>query len=101
MITGNLTWAAGTTSDLTETKASSTCALNADVSGSTATALPNQPCMQTESGIPVTINFTSYTFVLGADGQTATETASGTGTATEAGQKITCTYSETASYTKV
>jgi hypothetical protein len=97
-VTGNVVWQAGTTSDLLQPadSTSSGCDLLANVSGHTAAALPNQTC--NKMGTNLTIS--SYTFVVGASGTTATETASGTKTVNTGGVGATCTYSETATYTK-
>ena len=95
-VTGNVVWQAGTTSDLIQPADSSAsgCDLLANVSGNTAAALPNQTC--NKMGTDLTIS--SYTFAIGPSG--ATETANGTKTVSTSGVGATCTYSETATYTK-
>jgi len=97
-VSGNIVWQAGTTSDLMEPANSSStgCVLLASASGRTATALPNQTCGK--GGMDVTL--TGYTFVVGASGMTATETGNGTETVTTGGVGTSCTYAETATYTK-
>jgi hypothetical protein len=97
-VTGNIVWQAGTSSDLMEPANSSStgCVLLASASGKTATASPNQTC--NKGGMDLML--TGYTFVVGAGGTTATETGNGTETITTGGVGTSCTYAETATYTK-
>jgi hypothetical protein len=97
-VSGNIVWQVGTTSDLMEPADSSStgCVLLANASGKTATALPNQTC--SKGGVDLTL--TGYTFVLGSTGTTATETGNGNETVTTGGVGTTCTYAESATYTK-
>jgi hypothetical protein len=96
-VSGNEMWQLGTSSDLMQPAGSSSsgCVLLANVSGKTATALPNQSC----SKMGVALTLTAYTFVVGSSG-TATETASGTETVNMGGAGTTCSYAETATFTK-
>lgn len=97
-VTMNVVWQAGTSSDLMQPadSAASGCVLLANVSGGTATASPNQTC--SKMGTNLTISM--YTFTVGESGTSATESSSGTKTLTTAGVGTTCTYTETATYTK-
>ena len=107
-LSGNITWTAGTSSDLIQTSSDSSCIIHANAAGSTATNAGSQTC--TISGADPTlgsytavISLTAYTFVVAADGQTATENGSGmvVYTFNATGQTITCTVNETAgSYQK-
>lgn len=101
-VTGNDVWQMGTTSDLVQPadSSSSGCVLLANVSGNTATALPNQTCAVPMGTTTVNLTIAKYTFILASDGTTATESGSGPGTATTNGSTETCTYAETAMYTK-
>jgi hypothetical protein len=99
-VTDNLTWTKGASSDLVQTSAGTSCVLNADITGGTATALPSQSCTETGT-LTLVINLSAYTFSLGADGQTATESTSGSAVESEAGASQTCTYSESAIYSKI
>jgi hypothetical protein len=98
-ITDNTIWQMGTTSDLVQPPDSSGCPLLANVSGSTATALPHQSCTQSMSGLTLTLTITSYTFTVAASGTTATETASGTAV-TSGTAAVSCTVTESAMYKK-
>jgi len=103
-----LTWAVGTSSDLIQTAPGSSCVMHADISANTATETGTQTCVipgTDDYGDSITdsLSFTAYTFVLGADGRTATENFSGTLLETDdtVGTSVTCTMSETgASYQK-
>ncbi len=101
-VTGNDVWQMGTTTDLVQPadSSSSGCIVLANVSGNTATALPNQACTLNMGGTVVDLTIAKYTFVVGASGTTAAETATGTGAVTTNGTTTNCTYSETAGYTK-
>jgi hypothetical protein len=98
-VTDNLTWGAGVGADLVQTSGS--CVFKANVTASTASALPSQSCTAMEGTTTATISFSAYTFALGADGLTATESASGTATIIDSGITLVCSYSETASYQKI
>jgi hypothetical protein len=94
-VTGNVVWSRGTSDDLLQ--ATGTCIINANVEGATADG-SGPPCNLTDSdGNPFTLTMTAYTFVVGADGRTATENASGS----IASSSITCGVTETASYRKI
>ena len=94
-------WQAGTTSDLIQPASSGGgCALLADVSGNTATALPNQTCSTSSGSETVNLTISTYTFVLDSGDTTATEMASGTGAVSASGINETCSYAEMATYTK-
>jgi hypothetical protein len=101
-VTGNDVWQMGSTSDLLQPAAASSsgCVVLANVSGSTATGLPNQTCALPMGAMTVNLTIAMYTFVLGSNGTTATESASGSGSVTTNGSTGTCTYAETATYTK-
>jgi hypothetical protein len=99
-VTSNLTWAAGVSPN-TVVQTDGTCVLNANVTGSTAAALPSQSCTQMMSGLSLTLTFSAYTFSLSADGMTATENASGNATVFEGGVTVICSYSESAGYQKI
>jgi hypothetical protein len=98
-VVDNLSWGAGVGADLVQT--SGTCVLKANVTSSTAAALPSQSCTETAGTTTLTISFAAYTFALSADGLTATESASGSAVINDSGLTVTCTYSETASYQKI
>lgn len=97
-VTTNVVWQVGTTSDLIQPAdtAASGCDLLANVSGKVATALPNQTCGK--MGTDLTISM--YTFTVASSGTSATESSSGTRVVSTAGVGMTCTYTETATYTK-
>jgi len=99
----NIVWSMGTTSDLIQTEAGSTCVLLADVTGYTASAIPGQSCVQSDAvGDVINITLTSYTFSLSADYQTATEAGSGSAFVTFTdGSSATCVYSLQATYHKI
>jgi hypothetical protein len=100
-VVDNIIWAMGVSSDLVQTDPSTSCVLTAHITGSTA-AGTGAPCTVSDgAGGTATITITSYTFVLGADGQTGTENGSGTVVDNNGGVSITCTLSETAAYQKV
>jgi hypothetical protein len=75
----NLTWATrGDDADLVTNDLGS-CAFHANVTGSTASAAPNQGCVVSDGAYGFTTTaFTSYTFTVSPDGQTATEDRAGT-----------------------
>ncbi len=92
-------WQMGTTSDLMQPVDSSGCPFLANVSGNTATAVPNQSCSLTMSGSTVKLTVTSYTFTVAASGTTATDIGRGTAVATGAVSN-SCTFTESATYSK-
>jgi len=92
-------WQMGTTSDLLQPPDSTDCPLLANVSGNTATAVPNQSCSETMSGSTLTLTLTSYTFTVAASGTTATDNGSGAALVTGA-ISTSCTLTENATYTK-
>jgi hypothetical protein len=103
---GNITWSAGSSSDLIQTDSNDSCVIHANVSRSTASEAGAQTC--TLNGVDAnvgpytaTLTTSAYTFVLAPDGQTATENASGTIAYNfSTGESVTCTLSSTASYMK-
>jgi hypothetical protein len=100
-VTGDTVWQRGTTSDLIQPASSGGgCALLANVSGNTATGLPNQTCSMSSGSDTINLTLSTYTFVLGSDHTTATEMGSGTGVVSGGGTSLSCTYSETATYSK-
>ena len=100
-VTSNLIWSKGISSDLVSTDPSTSCILNADISGSTASG-NGPPCTFSDGiGGTLTLTITAYTFALASDGQTAQENGSGTAVDNNSGQTLTCTVSETASYQKI
>jgi hypothetical protein len=100
-VVDNLSWGAGVGADLVQT--SGTCVFKANVTASTAAALPSQSCTESSGTGALTVTLAAYTFSLGADGLTATESASGSAVVNDSatGQTVTCTYSELASYQKI
>ena len=98
-VTDPTTWMKGTTSDLVQPPDSSGCALQATVSGRTATAEPNQTCSQQAAGNSVVITLAMYTFVVGSDQTTASEQGMGTAVVKDTTTRD-CTYSEKATYKK-
>jgi hypothetical protein len=102
----NVTWSAGSSSDLIQTSSSNSCVIHANVSGSTAVEAGAQTCTlsgtdDTGVGYTETVSTTAYTFVLAPDGQTATENSSATLTFNfSTGESVTCTMSGTASFMK-
>ena len=107
-VTTTDTWATGTTSDLVQTIAGTSCVLHADISADTATATPaNQTCSISSTAtngdsLTQMLTLTAYNFVVSPDGLTATENYSGTLVLTDntAGASENCTFTQTASYTK-
>lgn len=98
-VTDNLTWAAGVGADIVQT--SGGCALKANITGTTGSALPSQMCTEMDGTTTTIISLSAYTFSLSADGQTATENASGNAMVSDSGLSVTCSYSETAGYQKI
>jgi len=96
-----LAWATGSSSDLIPALPNTSCVIHADVSAETAVAPDAQTCVVpgvSNYGDSITDSYTysAYTFVLGADGKTATENFSGTLLETDntSGTSATCTMSE-------
>ena len=89
-----LEWKAGDGADLVASMAS--CTLKANVVNQVATALSGQTCNISELGLTLNLTFTSYTFTLGADGKTASDLSSGSGTVSG----LPCQYTESGTYTK-
>jgi hypothetical protein len=98
-VTDNLTWGAGVGADLVQTSGS--CMLKANVTSSTASALPSQTCTEAVGTATVVLAVAAYTFSLSADGLTATESVSGSATVSQGGLTETCTFSGLASYQKI
>ncbi|HEY5283912.1 MAG TPA: hypothetical protein VIM14_14065 [Polyangia bacterium] len=98
-VTDNLTWGAGVGADLVQTSGS--CMLKANVTSSTASALPSQTCTEAAGTATVVLAVAAYTFSLSADGLTATESVSGSATVSQGGLTETCTFSGLASYQKI
>jgi hypothetical protein len=98
-VTGTVRWDKGLSSDLVQ--ATPPCIVNVDVAGSTAAGAG--PTCSYDDGVGGTVMLTTptYTFVLAPDGRTAQENSSGTLLGTNAGVTVSCTFSETASYTKI
>jgi hypothetical protein len=72
------------------------------VTNATASGIPGQTCSQQDgTGATSTFTFTGYTFVVAADGHTATENASGSFTFIAGGASVVCSFSETGSYEKI
>ena len=97
-VTSGVTWQTGLSSDLVSTDAFAGCALNADVSGSTAIGEPGKTCNPDGTEM---ITIGSYTFVASPDGHTATENASGNIVYLDSGAATSCTFNETAAYQKI
>jgi len=93
-------WEKGTTSDLLQPPDSSGCTFLANASGRTAVGVPNQSCTQGMGSDSLQLTVTSYMFTVGASGTTATESGSGTAVVTTGGTAVSCTLTESASYTK-
>jgi hypothetical protein len=98
-ITGSESWQTGLTSDLVSTDAIAGCAVEADVNGATASGTPGKTCASPDGTSTVTIS--SYTFVISADGHTATENGSGNLVYIESGATIPCSFNLTAAYQKI
>src|SRR5688572_17280611 len=100
-ITTNVIWSPGVGADLVSTDGS-TCVLMADVTNQTAASVPGQSCTVPDGqGGTYTIATTGYTFVISADGRTATENGSGQITFVGGGATLICTFTGTASYEKI
>jgi hypothetical protein len=107
-VTDPVTWSTATTSDLVQTIPNTTCLLHADISGSTATAVAGSTCTittpasATSDAFTDVIDITNYSFVIMPDGKTASENYSGSDAETDntSNASGTCTFTQTASYTK-
>jgi hypothetical protein len=100
-VTTNLVWSPGVGADLVSTDATS-CAWMADVTNQTAAGVPGQSCITPDGqGGTYTVVVSGYTFVISADGRTATENGSGQITYVGGGATVICTFTGTASYEKI
>jgi hypothetical protein len=102
-----VTWKEGTSSALQAPNFESTCTLKANVSSTTASAVPGQYCVESGTAangdsITQTLAFTTFRFVVDAAGATATETFAGTDIYKDntTGQSTTCTFARNAKYAK-
>jgi hypothetical protein len=100
-VTSNVIWQRGVSSDLLTTDAATGCAVTADVNGSTATGVSPTCTVPLDGGAVATVSWTGYTFVISADGHTATENGSGTSTYVIGGATLPCTFTATGSYQKI
>ena len=101
-VSGNLVWSSGVSSDLISTDLNGACAMMADVNGATASGVPGQSCTGPDGiGGLSTVTFVGYTFVISADGHTATENMSGHVTYVVEGASIVCSFNQSASYQKI
>jgi hypothetical protein len=101
-LTGNAVWSRGVTSDLLSTPALVLCPLLANVTASTAAAIPGQTCTQSDgAGGAATVAYAGYTFVVSPDNRTAREDASGQVTYTAEGAIVVCSFNATGSYQKI
>ena len=100
-VTENLIWSPGVGADLISTDSTS-CSLMANVTSATAASVPGQSCSgPAGQGGTYTLAFGGYTFVISADGRTATENGSGQITFVSGGATLICTFTGTASYEKI
>ena len=100
-VTTNVIWNTGVSADLVSTGDSS-CPWMADVTNATAATVPGQSCTIPDGqGGTYTIALSGYTFVISADGRTATENGSGQLTFVGGGATLICTFTGTASYEKI
>jgi hypothetical protein len=101
-LTGNAVWSEGVGSDLVSLTALTTCPLMAEVTSSTASGVPGQACTASDgAGGTSTVTFNGYTFVVSADGRTATENSSGQITFVADGASVICSFNESGSYEKI
>jgi hypothetical protein len=98
-VTGTVKWDKGLASDLVQ--ATPPCIVDVDVRGSTAAGMGPTCSFSDQVGGTYTMTTPNYTFVLAPDGRTAQENASGTLVDSNGGASVSCTFSETASYTKL
>lgn len=99
-VASNIVWARGVSSDLVQALTSTTCVINADVTGATASG-DAPPCTIPNGDTTITLTLPNYTFVISPDGHTAAENASGTFVVNGGGATATCSISQTASYQKI
>ena len=102
-LSGNAVWSEGVSSDLLlMNEAIVTCPIMADVTKSTASGVPGQTCTEPDgAGGTSIVSFSSYTFVIAPDGQTASENSSGQVTYVVDGASVVCTFNETGSHQKI
>jgi hypothetical protein len=102
VVSGDMVWTTGVSSDLVSPMAFGSCPLAADVTNSTAAGLPGQTCTDSDgAGTTATISLTSYTFVISPDGHTATENLSAQLNVVDQGVSAVCTINATGSYQKL
>ena len=99
----SLTWSKGAAGELVTAGASGSCPLRAQVMGSTASAAAGQGCATSDGAYGFHIvERDGFTFVLGADRQTAGVESSGTIVYDEGGTIVmSCSYHDRATYQKV
>jgi hypothetical protein len=98
----SLTWTKGAGGELVAAGASGSCPLTAQVMGSTASAADGQRCATSDGAYGFNIvERDGFTFVLGADGQSASVESSGTVVYDEGGTIVmSCSYRDSATYQK-
>jgi hypothetical protein len=99
-ITGTFTVNRGVDAPLSVILPNSSCILNMDVDGNTATLRPAQSCSETTSGATVTIALTSGTISL-SDATSGTMNLAGTATVSSGTKSVQCTLSAMATLNKV
>jgi hypothetical protein len=101
-VSGNRVWSSGVSSDLISPDPNGGCAILADVKAATASGVPGQSCTGPDGvGGLSTVTFDGYTFVISADGQTATENLSGHVTYVVQGASLVCSFNESGAYQKI
>ncbi len=98
----SLRWSKGAGAQLVAAGAGGSCPLTVHVVGTTASAAAGQGCATSDGayGLHV-VERDGFSFVLGADGQTASVESSGTITYDEGGTVVmTCSYHDSATYQK-
>lgn len=101
---GDVVWTLGTDTDLIQTATNTGCTIKADVVGSAARLVAPQVCVVLDdSQDEFDITTSAYSFTLGANPQTATESASGSAVVTFAanGAVVSCPYTLQATYAKI
>jgi hypothetical protein len=98
----SLTWTKGAAGELVAAGAGGSCPLRMQVVGSTASAVAGQGCATSDGAYGFHIvERAEFTFVLGADGQTASVESSGTVVYDEGGTiALNCSYQDSATYQK-
>jgi len=98
----NLTWSKGAAGELVAAGAGGSCPLKAHVTGSTASAVAGQGCATSDGAYGFHIvRRAGFTFVLGADRQTASVASSGTVVYNEGGTIVMkCGFQDSATYQK-